>query len=141
MQILFLLSSIATLQRNDSNPGNTPRRPIYKSAWTRQTSVDINNPVYTSGEQQYQRQNSGFSFFKSLNRSLSRKSDSFDYPNQSSLPQEQSPYNQPVPVQVPPSAQQPNSYSTDRQISFQGLPNEQAGTYPGKYSKLFLFGY
>lgn len=68
---------------SNANTGdNTQRRPSYSSVWTRESSTDANNQVYSPSEQPSQAiPNKKSGFFKSLNRSLSRKVDLFSSPN------------------------------------------------------------
>ena len=98
------LNSIANTQTNPSNANNQYRRPVYTSLWTRQPSVDVNNAMYTSGEQQTQlRSNAKPNLIDSLVRSISRTADSIDSNIQNSLSSIHRP-EQP-PLELPPNYQ------------------------------------
>lgn len=140
------LNSIANTQTNPSNANNQYRRPVYTSLWTRQPSVDVNNAMYTSGEQQTQlRSNAKPNLIDSLVRSISRTADSIDSNIQNSLSSIHRP-EQP-PLELPPNYQstlvnhsQPvqiihNPYFETRQ---QASPGDQTANYPGKNLNLFI---
>lgn len=134
--------SIAQLGTNtSSNSSSNNHRPSYNSVWTRQSSTDVNNQVYSpSAEQSPPDTNKKFSFFNNIPKSLIKPKESYNYQTQSSYPPSNAATQVPKGSQGPYQQSQVNIVESSNQPYWEGgaqftedWNQGQGEEYPGKY--------
>jgi hypothetical protein len=117
------------------------QRPTYNSFWKRQSSNDLNNQIYSPGEQQSPTVlNKKFSFINKVTKSFTKSTDSFDYYNQNSFsssndmnrsPQRLTSESEQSQVHINEPAKK--AYYEGRENSFEAWNQTQSESYHGKY--------